>query len=129
MNLDGLINSWDFKERFFDRDRIYEFITVERPVDYVCQYVTLGDFDGRHIRGTDFRRRGWNVVYEDAVEFRSVLRPWRSRVDVFLVLTRRRGGQPFDRVSELLTRPHPVLPRANGELMSAVLGRKPLAVK
>jgi hypothetical protein len=102
MNLDGLINSWDFKERFLDRGRTYRFITEEHPADYVHQYVILGRFDGRHVRGVDFSGRGWNVVYQDAVAFRSILEPRRERVDVFLVLTRKPGGTPFDELGPSL---------------------------
>jgi hypothetical protein len=101
INLDGLINSWDYKEQYLDRGRVYEYITHVHPVDYVCQYVTLGSFDGT-IRGLDFARDGWNVVYQDRVPFRSILTPWRMRTDVQLILTRRSEGTPFDRVADRL---------------------------
>jgi hypothetical protein len=94
MNLDGLINSWRYKEQFLDRGRVYDFITSAQPADYVCQWVSLGTFDGRTIHGIDFR--GWNVVYHDTRVFRSILSPWRTRTDVYLILTRRPGGVPFE---------------------------------
>lgn len=103
MNLDGLINSWQYKQDYMDRDRTYEFITRARPVDYVCQFVTLERFDGRHVGTVDFTRRGWNVVYQEREVFRSILSPWRTRTDVFLVLTQRPEGIPFDRVARRLT--------------------------
>src|SRR5678816_2358281 len=89
------IRDRDYKEQYLDRGRVYEYITHVHPVDYVCQYVTLGSFDGT-IRGLDFARDGWNVVYQDRVPFRSILTPWRMRTDVQLILTRRSEGTPFD---------------------------------
>lgn len=38
MNLDGLINSWEFKE-YLDQSSVDEFILRRRPVDYVVQYM------------------------------------------------------------------------------------------
>jgi len=108
MNLDGLINSWQFKERYMDRGRVYEFLTQAHPADYVCQFVTLESFDGRSVGGVDFTRRGWNVVYEGREVFRSVLSPWRTRTDVYLVLTRRPGGVPFDAVARRLASSEPL---------------------
>jgi hypothetical protein len=96
MNLDGLINSWRYKENYLDRGRVYDFISRAEPADYVCQFVSLGAFDGRTIHGVDFSGHGWNVVYENTRVFRSILSPWRTRTDVYLVLTRRAGGVPFD---------------------------------
>lgn len=39
MALDGLINSWEFKERYLEGGRVEKFITTAHPVDYVAQIV------------------------------------------------------------------------------------------
>jgi hypothetical protein len=38
MNLDGLVNSWEYKERFLDLGKVDEFVFNVHPVDYVVQY-------------------------------------------------------------------------------------------
>jgi hypothetical protein len=38
MNLDGLINSWEFKEQYLDSGKVDEFILKRHPVDFVVQY-------------------------------------------------------------------------------------------
>ena len=37
--LDGLINSWEFKERYLDPGNVEEFVTRAYPVDYIAQSI------------------------------------------------------------------------------------------
>lgn len=46
MNLDGLISSWEYKEQYFDRGKVDEFITTRQPVDFVIQYAWPGTVRG-----------------------------------------------------------------------------------
>jgi len=39
MNLDGLINSWEYKEKYLDTGAVDEFILSRHPVDFVVQYM------------------------------------------------------------------------------------------
>jgi hypothetical protein len=42
MNLDGLINSWEYKEQYLDRGKVDEFISERHPVDFVMQFTWPG---------------------------------------------------------------------------------------
>jgi|GEM_PF-3185143 len=42
INLDGLVNSWEYKEVYFDRGRVDDFIMRRQPVDFVIQYAWPG---------------------------------------------------------------------------------------
>jgi hypothetical protein len=42
MNLDGLVGSWDYKERFLDPGKVDDFVFNVHPVDYVLQYAWPG---------------------------------------------------------------------------------------
>jgi hypothetical protein len=42
INLDGLVNSWEYKERYFDRGKVDEFVSTRQPVDFVIQYAWPG---------------------------------------------------------------------------------------
>ncbi|HEY0986247.1 MAG TPA: hypothetical protein VGD80_04310 [Kofleriaceae bacterium] len=46
MNLDGLISSWEYKEQYFDRGKVDEFISTRQPVDFVIQYAWPGTVRG-----------------------------------------------------------------------------------
>lgn len=56
MNLDGLANSWDYKERFLEKKRESDFINHEKKVDYVCQRVLPGQVTSPVLRGVDLSR-------------------------------------------------------------------------
>jgi hypothetical protein len=64
MNLDGLINSWEYKEQYLDGGRADAFILERHPVDYVIQYAwprtlrLLAAGQGRHAGGSSAR---WSV--------------------------------------------------------------------
>ncbi|MEO7735746.1 MAG: hypothetical protein ABIY55_32625 [Kofleriaceae bacterium] len=42
INLDGLVNSWDYKETYFDQGRVDELVFRRQPVDFVIQYAWPG---------------------------------------------------------------------------------------
>lgn len=42
MNLDGLINSWEFKEKYLDTGKVDDFILRRQPVDFVMQFAWPG---------------------------------------------------------------------------------------
>lgn len=42
MNLDGLINSWEYKEHYLDRGKVDEFILTRQPADFVMQFAWPG---------------------------------------------------------------------------------------
>jgi hypothetical protein len=46
MNLDGLISSWEYKERYLDPGKVDEFILARQPVDFVIQYAWQGTIRG-----------------------------------------------------------------------------------
>lgn len=92
INLDGLINSWEYKTNYLDTDRIDEFINDAHRVDYVAQYVRCDDsssYQDRMIRGVDFS--DWYVVRAQLMHCRldAFLHPWTYTDYVYLVLSRR----------------------------------------
>lgn len=102
MNLDGLINSWDYKINYLDRGMTGRFINQERPVDYISQYLKhyhngyQGDF-----RGVDLSP--YFVVYARQYVYRSMNDPWKTQRGLSLILSRK--------------------PRAGSELLSEYLER------
>jgi hypothetical protein len=92
INLDGLINSWEYKEQYLDRGRVAEFINDVHPVDYVAEYQDMNAVYRRWqaeratIEGIDFA--SWYVAYARFGRFRSVASPWNTRPLIHLVLSR-----------------------------------------
>lgn len=63
MNLDGLVNSYDFKVEYLDRGRVEHFIRDVYRVDYLAQYVPRDQF----VRSTTYRGvdlAEWHVAYQ-----------------------------------------------------------------
>lgn len=89
MNLDGLANSWEYKERYLDQGKTALFIDEVWPVDYLAIYFDLENleyFAENGFRGVPIGH--WGVARAECVEFRSIVRPWRSRRLVYTVLRR-----------------------------------------
>jgi hypothetical protein len=42
INLDGLVNSWEYKEQYFDQGKVDEFVSKRQPVDFFIQYAWPG---------------------------------------------------------------------------------------
>ncbi len=42
VNLDGLINSWRYKEEYLDQGKVDEFVFKRQPVDFIIQYAWPG---------------------------------------------------------------------------------------
>jgi hypothetical protein len=87
LNLDGLISSWDYKERYLDRGRSRQFLD-DTGIDFVAQYTDVSD-DPSAIWLKDVDLSDWRIVYESRVEFRGILRPFGRAVPLrYLVLRR-----------------------------------------
>lgn len=87
MNLDGLVNSYDFKVEYLDRGRVEHFIRDVYRVDYLAQYVPRDQFArSTTYRGVDLAE--WHVAYQVCFSFRSIVSPWHSRELAYLVLSR-----------------------------------------
>lgn len=63
MNLDGLISSWEFKQRYLDLGKVDAFIFERQPVDYVIQYAWP-----RTLRGIASRFRREPVTTEPRLQ-------------------------------------------------------------
>jgi hypothetical protein len=93
VNLDGLVNSWAYKEGYLDTGRTASYVDEVIRAEYLVQHVPLealgasrsGPYRGVHLGP-------WHVVRAECVAFRSVLAPWRSNRLVFLVLSRQPPG-------------------------------------
>lgn len=91
INLDGLINSWEYNESFLQRGRTDEFITRVHRVDYLAQFMWPADIrDGRY-RGVDLRP--WYVAYAECVRNRYLASPEPITM-VLVVLSRHPTGAP-----------------------------------
>ena len=92
MNLEGLINSWDFKDRYLDKGRVGLYVDEIHRVDFIAQRVFLEGLSssGSSISGVDFS--DWWVARSECVSVpRSILRPGLGVVHpIHLVLTRER---------------------------------------
>ncbi len=91
-NLDGLVNSWDYKLRYLDPGRTDQYLS-DRGVTHLVQYFPLAWLrkGGLEWRGVDLRH--WLVAEARCFDLRRVGSFWRTERDVFLVLTREGGGQ------------------------------------
>ena len=96
-DLDGLINSWDYKQNYFDKKLTEKWITDVCPVDYLAQEFWSWQLTPdvlRDYRGVDLMK--WKVVYHDSATVRS----WSNRgipAEVYeLVLSRSGDGIPME---------------------------------
>lgn len=105
VNLDGLANSWSFKQRCLDADALGTCLERDIRPDYIVQYVPSEwlqsdpdlQFDGVSLRA-------WHVVHHECVTFRSILSPWKLEPLTFLVLARSGDALTLDAVaSDLCT--------------------------
>lgn len=107
MNLDGLINSWEYK-KYLDAGRTQEFITEVQPVDYLVQYYHRDGLEQAAVLFRDVSNLGdWHVAYAGPVLARNGLRSWQWRNLVFLVLTPSGSGPRLSDCIETLTREDP----------------------
>ena len=93
-NLDGLINSWDFKENYFDKGLTERWLDkIQPPVDFIAQYFwesqmnpeTLG-----HYRDVNLLR--WKVVFVEELAVRTWDNLGKTGKQTYLVLSRSGPG-------------------------------------
>lgn len=102
-SLDGLVGSWDYKERYLDRGRIDEFLADAR-VDYVVQYVPREILaNDPAVSFKDAHLGDWGVSWVECGTFASAAGGPSVPYAYFVLL--RAGGAP--RVSTLGARPCP----------------------
>ncbi|HEX2881875.1 MAG TPA: hypothetical protein VHO25_20255, partial [Polyangiaceae bacterium] len=95
-NLDGLVNSWQFKLRYLDTGAVDQY-QRERSIDYLVQYVPLAWLQRGALRWNGVALGDWHVLEARSFELRRVSRFWQTELNVYLVLTRH-GTKP--RLSE-----------------------------
>lgn len=89
VNLDGLVNSWEFKAHVLDRHRLDDYLLNELKPDFIAQDVPVSflrrdvsiAFKGAHLGG-------WFVERAECFSFRSAVQPWVRQHKVALVLSR-----------------------------------------
>ncbi|MEN6548161.1 MAG: hypothetical protein ABFE07_19145 [Armatimonadia bacterium] len=91
MNLDGLINSWEYKA-YLDSGKTEEFISKVHPADYLVE-----PFYPERLKRSNMLFRGvqlgqWHVQYSQPLRRRSVIRSWITEDLVYLVLSRSGPG-------------------------------------
>lgn len=98
VNLDGLINSWSYKENYLDKNAVNQFITDVVPVKYITQYFYSHTFSFTHpnffYRGVDLST--WYIAYMDCFTFSSVLTPWKRIDRIYLILSRDKQELKFE---------------------------------
>lgn len=120
-DLDGLINSWDYKTKYFDKKLTEQWITDVCKVDYLAQEFWPSQLTPevlRDYRGVNLLK--WNVVHDEPAEVRSwsnLGKPDRMHT---LVLTRDGNGVPLEEYLAHLNAPiGDALPQ-NGESSTQV---------
>jgi hypothetical protein len=104
LNLDGLINSWDYFENYFDKDnqekwaqkRTEKWITSVHPAEYIVQYFWEDQATPdqlQNYRGVDLLK--WNVVYAEPVIARAWSNQREARKSFYFVLSRTGNGVPL----------------------------------
>lgn len=61
MNLDGLVNSWEYNTQYLARNRTAAFVDKRHPIDYLVQHIPTRYLAWGRWRGVDLRKR--YVVY------------------------------------------------------------------
>ncbi len=99
VNLDGLINSWEYKERYLDTGRVQAFIDHEGGLDYVAQPVSVDALETETgvfvAHGVDLS--DWHLAHVECSTFHSVLSR-SNEVIAHLVLARAPTGPQMKNV-------------------------------
>jgi len=93
VNLDGLINSWEYKEQYLDRGRAAEYAERVCKADYIAQYIWTRSAPGK-LAGLD--GQAWFVAWDEVGAFRPIIAPCKRRDFAFLVLSRKPRGPTLD---------------------------------
>src|SRR5262249_52590063 len=98
-NLDGLINSWDFKENYFDKGSTGQWLDkVQPPVDFIAQYFWESQMNPETLKDyRDVDLLHWNVVFDEDVAVRSWTNFGRISGQTYLVLSRSSPGVRLDK--------------------------------
>lgn len=97
VNLDGLVNSWEFKEQVLDRNRLDEYLESELKPGYLAQDLPVAVLrrDPRvRFKGASIGH--WYVRRAECFFFRAATSPWIRQHKVALVLSRG-PAQPGER--------------------------------
>jgi hypothetical protein len=86
-NLDGLINSWQFKERYLDTGALEQY-QRERGIDHVVQYFPIAWLKRGTLRWNGVDLSDWHVLEARPFELRRVSHFWQTELNVYLVLAR-----------------------------------------
>ena len=102
-DLDGLINSWDYKQNYFDKKLTEKWITDICPVNYIAQEFWSWQLNPevlRDYRGVDLMK--WKVVFHESATVRS----WSNRgkpAEMYdLVLSHGDKGVPMEQFLKTL---------------------------
>ncbi len=79
INLDGLINSWDYKINYLDKGLTEKFINEVYKVDYVCQRFVPQELTSPTYRGVNLS--DFYVAWFDCVEHHQIINFLRTGVD------------------------------------------------
>lgn len=101
VNLDGLVNSWAFKEQVLEARALDAYLRDLKPT-YLVQYVPVPLLR----RDAQVRFKGatlgdWRVVAHECFWFRPALRPHRPQGRVFLILSRQEAHSALPRLSDV----------------------------
>src|SRR5262249_54851323 len=76
VNLDGLINSWDFKENYLDKGLAVQWITDVCPIDYLAH-----SFLEEHVNLDEMKDLHWWISLADRLDNRIDLTKWNVVYD------------------------------------------------
>lgn len=89
VNLDGLVNSWEYKQEVLDRNRVDEYLNDELKPDYLVQDLPLAMLrsDPRiPFKGAELGK--WYVRRVQCFDFSAATSPWHTQHKVALVLSK-----------------------------------------
>jgi hypothetical protein len=86
-NLDGLINSWQFKLRYLDTSELDQYLST-RNIDYLVQYFPLAWLQRDTLQWNGVDLRDWHVLEARPFELRRLGHFWQTEPNVYLALSR-----------------------------------------
>lgn len=89
VNLDGLVNSWDYKRRVLDTDQLDEYLANELKPEFIAQDLPILVLRADpQVRFKGATLAGWFVQRSECFEFVGATRPWLRQHKVAVVLSR-----------------------------------------
>ena len=92
INLDGLINSWDYKTRYLDTNKVSQYIHTDSGIEYIAEYMDMRQIvysaksGTAMIYGVDFS--SWYVIRARYGNFLSITNPKNFKPLIHLILSR-----------------------------------------